>query len=253
MIQDIFKAFQYYRRAASLISKHRLWRYVILPGLLSTLVMGLLIAGPVLGFINSDLSASLVNAWPFEFGKGLVEGLSGILVGLLSITLVFFLGKYVILIVASPFMGPLSEKMETIVRGYKVEITSNFLADLIRGIRISLRNLIREILLTFLFLLFNLIPLIGSIVGTILTFSIEAYYAGFGNMDYTLERKHYSVKQSVAFVGQNRGLAIGNGIVFLLMLMIPVIGWFLAPAYGAGAATLASIERMDKLKAAKPN
>ena len=39
----------------------------------------------------------------------------------------------------------------------------------------------------------------------------------------TLER-HLNYKKSVQFVGNNKGIAIGNGIVFMLCLLIPVIG-----------------------------
>ena len=42
-------------------------------------------------------------------------------------------------------------------------------------------------------------------------------------MDYTLER-HLPYKESVDFIQKRRGFAIGNGIVFMLCLLIPFIG-----------------------------
>jgi len=56
-------------------------------------------------------------------------------------------------------------------------------------------------------------------------------------MDYTLER-HLSYKQSIQFVNKYRGVAIGNGIIFMLMLLIPVIGIiFVLPLSVTAAST----------------
>lgn len=56
-------------------------------------------------------------------------------------------------------------------------------------------------------------------------------------MDYTLER-HLSYKQSIQFVKNHKGTAIGNGIFFMLMLLIPVIGIiFVLPLSVTAAST----------------
>jgi CysZ protein len=68
-------------------------------------------------------------------------------------------------------------------------------------------------------------------------------------MDYTLER-HYNVKESVRFVKNNRGIAIGNGMVFMLVLLIPVLGIILVLPL---SVTAASIETVRILKAQEEN
>jgi CysZ protein len=57
-------------------------------------------------------------------------------------------------------------------------------------------------------------------------------------MDYSTERHKLSPQQSIEFISTKKGLAIGNGMVFYLMHLIPVVGWVLAPAYAVIAATL---------------
>jgi len=47
-----------------------------------------------------------------------------------------------------------------------------------------------------------------------------------------------STQQSIEFIGRHKGLAIGNGMVFYLMHLVPVIGWLFAPSYAVVAATL---------------
>ena len=66
-------------------------------------------------------------------------------------------------------------------------------------------------------------------------------------MDYTLER-HFKVKESVRFVKQNRGVAIGNGIVFMLMLLVPVIGIILVLPLSVTASTTQTVALIQKAK-----
>jgi CysZ protein len=78
-------------------------------------------------------------------------------------------------------------------------------------------------------------------------FLVQAYYAGFGNMDYTLER-HYGYKESVQFVKSHKGVAIGNGIIFTMMLFIPFIGVLLVLPLSVTAATSQTIGFIENKK-----
>jgi CysZ protein len=78
-------------------------------------------------------------------------------------------------------------------------------------------------------------------------FLVQAYYAGFGNMDYTLER-HYGYKESIQFVKRNRGLAIGNGVLFIAMLIIPIIGVILVLPLSVAASTTETIRLIQEKK-----
>lgn len=108
--------------------------------------------------------------------------------------------------------------------------------SLIRGLRIALRNISKELSLTVLILILGFVPVIG-IASTVLIFLVQAYYAGFGSCDYYMER-HFTVRQSVKFIRRNSGVAIANGAIFLGLLAIPIVGFFLAPILTAISATL---------------
>ena len=60
-------------------------------------------------------------------------------------------------------------------------------------------------------------------------------------MDYTLER-HYNYKDSINFVRRNRGVAIGNGLVFILFLLVPFIGVILVLPLSVTAASLSTVK-----------
>ena len=64
-------------------------------------------------------------------------------------------------------------------------------------------------------------------------------------MDYTLER-HFNYRDSVKFIRKNRGIAIGNGLVFILFLIIPFIGVILVLPMSVTAATTKTVELLKK-------
>ena len=268
MISEILEGVESYRKAIGMLSKHRLWSYVIIPGLISVaLAVGLIFATMnILEYLGGlDYTPDRVDGWLSKIGNWLQEmgwlagfiswlgrvssSFAKVLYLLLSTGILLFLFKYIIMVVIAPFMGMLSEKVESIQTGNPPPKTTavQFIQDIIRGLRIALRNIIRELFFTLIFLMFNWVPVIGSILSAVAIFWTQAYYAGFGNMDYTLERRRFKVRDSVRFVGSHRGLAVGNGGVFLLIFLIPVVGWFLAPAYGTIAATLTSLKRLNKV------
>ena len=80
----------------------------------------------------------------------------------------------------------------------------------------------------------------------------QGYYYGFSMLDYSMERHKKSTSESIAFVAAHKGLAIGNGLVFYLFHLLPLIGWILAPAYAVVAATLSIYplkkEALEKIK-----
>ncbi|MCB0838873.1 MAG: hypothetical protein KDD99_19505, partial [Bacteroidetes bacterium] len=104
MIKDIFSSISVYGKAINLITTHNLWRFVIIPGLVSVAVMLLLALGPGMYFANSDLDATLAGMIPWEWLQPVAEIIADSLVFMLTLLLIFFVGKYIILIVASPFM-----------------------------------------------------------------------------------------------------------------------------------------------------
>ena len=241
MIKNIIKGIKAYFGAFQLISKLKLWRYFIIPMFIS-LITAAVIIGLAYG-LSDDLGHYIANFWKWEFGKNTFELISTLFSGLLIIVIGLILYKHIVMALSAPFMSPVSEKIEDYYRGddHKHRITS-FKEQLVRGIRINIRNLIREILLTIPILLLGLIPVVG-ILSTILLFLTQAYYAGFGNMDYTLER-HFKYADSVSFVKINKGLAIGNGIVFMLFLLIPIIGVILVLPLSVTAATTETIKQI---------
>jgi len=222
MIKNIILGVKEYSGALELISKLKLWKYFIIPILIS--VVTAVLIGIEAYVLSDNIGSYIAKLWIWDFGKETFTSISNF-VGLVIILIIgLILYKHIIMALSAPFMSAVSEKIEHHFYGDAVHlhIKSTFTQQLVRGIRINSRNLLKELLITFPILLLKFIPVI-NIFSMILLFLVQAYYAGFGNMDYTLER-HLNYKKSVQFVGENKGIAIGNGIVFMLFLLIPVIG-----------------------------
>ncbi|WP_299682112.1 EI24 domain-containing protein [uncultured Tenacibaculum sp.] len=242
MIQSALNAIKAYFDALAIIKKLNLWKYFLIPVVIS--VITALIIGSFSYFLSDNLGYYVAKLWPWELGKETFTTIGNFLSGIAIVAIGLILYKHIVLALSSPFMSPVSLKIEEHFYGKKHQHTkSTFSESLARGIRISLRNLGRELLLTLLIIILGFIPLIG-IFSSIALFLVQAYYAGFGNMDYTLER-HYKYRDSVKFVKKNKGTAIGNGIIFILFLLIPIIGVVLVLPFSVTAATT---ETMKKIK-----
>lgn len=167
---------------------------------------------------------------------------------LLLLQFYFSLFKYIWLIVGSPVFAYLSEKTESIIQGKDFPFTfKQLLKDIVRGIGIAVRNMLWQAVYLFFIILLSFIPVVGW-TAPIFALIIECYYYGFSMMDYTMERRKKSISESFYFINHHRGLAIGNGVMFYLMHMLPVVGWITAPAYAVIAATISinEIETVNK-------
>jgi CysZ protein len=107
-----------------------------------------------------------------------------------------------------------------------------------------LKNLFWQTLYTLLFLVLTLVPLVGWVIPLIALLT-EFYYFGYTQLDYTLYQKKYTPQTIATYINQHKGLAIGNGLLFYALHIIPLLGWIVAPYYALAAADL-SIDAFEQ-------
>ena len=243
MLKGVYEGSTAYFKVYEVISRLKLWKFFVIPMLISFIVFLMIL---FISFSFSDAIGNYISSfWTWDFGRDTINTLSRVFGGLLITVIGFISFKHITMALSAPFMGPISKIIEDDFNGVVSQTnTSTPSGLLLRGIRISLRNLLRELVLSIPILLFGLIPIIGFF-SVILLFLMQAYFAGFGNMDYTLER-HFSYEKSIFYVKNNRGLAIGNGIVFMLFLLIPFVGVILVHPFSVTAATIVTVKSMNK-------
>ena len=245
MFKNTLNGIKAYGNSLKIIRKLELWKYFGVPILIS-LLTGISI-GVSAWVFSDDLGYWISKMWPWEWGAETFRSISTIVGAMAIIAFGLIVYKHIVLALSAPFMGLVSEKIEAHMIGEDPDLNNKFNWGLIwRGVRINVRNLMLELLLSIPILLIGFIPIIGFI-STPLLFLVQAYYAGFGNMDYTLER-HLSYKQSIQFVGNHRGIALGNGMVFMLMLLVPILGVILVLPLSVTAASTETINVVLKSK-----
>ena len=185
MLKEIIISIQAYFEAHLFISKHKLWKWILIPGFIYSI---LFVVGIYLFWISSNdaiefiLLKSGVKGWLDRMHDSWLNFffiVGQIILRLVLLLFYFSLFKFLFLIIASPVFAYLSEKTESIIQEKEFPF--------------SLNQLLKDIM---------------------------------------------SAQQSIDFIGNHKGLAIGNGMVFYLLHLLPVLGWLLAPSYAVVAATL---------------
>lgn len=209
----------------------KFWYYIILTGMIGLFISAVLfyIAYRTGAFMADFLS----DLYPFEFGKKAAFTFFHLIP--ITYILALMVMKYVIYIVVSPIMSLLSRKIEEDHCSCALQDDSNnhwYL--LLRTFKVTGRSIYKEILWTILFSIVGiLVPVVG-IGGLLIT---QAYYIGYAHLDYTLARK-LDFQDMKVWIKKNRGLALGNGIIYFTLLLIPGLGVFLAPVFSTAAASI---------------
>ncbi len=244
MLQEIIIAIQAYFKAHRFIVKNKLWKWIVIPGIIYAL---LFVAGFYLFWESSAhiidyfFSKTGIKVWMQKDHGSLLRFLfifGQVVLQLILILFYFSWFKYLFLIIGSPVFAWLSEKTESLInnKSYPFNLRQ-FFRDIKRGISIAIRNTLWQTVYTVSVLILAVIPVVGWATPVLALF-IECFYLGFSMLDYTSERKGLSSSQSIDFIGDHKGLAIGNGMVFYLLHLLPVLGWVIAPGYAVIAATL---------------
>lgn len=244
MLKDIIIAIQAYFQAHRFIKKHKLWKWILIPGIIYSVlfIIGMYYFMHTSSQFIEWLSLKTgLKSWLDTLSSsflGFIFTMGSLLLWLILLLFYFSLFKYLFLIIGSPVFAYLSEKTEAIIEGKDIPFNfKQLLKDIIRGIKLSARNSLWQTVYTLSILFLSLIPILGWLT-PVLAILIECYYYGFSMLDYSMERHKKTPAESIYYVASHKGLAIGNGLVFYLLHFLPIIGWVLAPAYAVVAATL---------------
>jgi len=229
--------------AFEVIGEAKLKRYYLLPGLLNSALIYVLYQ--VSKLISTGLFGRLESLFKLETYESLAFLAIKILVAFVAFLLYFFVYKALLLMILSPFLSYISEKVESHVTGKKFDFTMKENLHFIwRGIVISGKSFVKESIATLVFLTLSVLTPI-NLFTPFFIFMVQCYFIGFSFMDYTLERHDFTPEESTKFLRKNALLAIINGSIFVAILIIPIAGVFLAPLISCVSITLCTLKVLE--------
>ncbi len=255
--------FSTYGNAFSIIFSKGLWWAFLFPLIL---LIALFIAGfssveILTDWVKTEIfqATNIENAtfWGSGILKSLMTGVLWIIFKFIFFFLFSYFGGFIILIILSPVLAFLSERTEKIISGNNYPFNINqLMRDVVRGVLIAIRNLVIQLSIVLGLLLLSIIPVLGwliAIVSPVIIFLVTSYFYGFSFMDYSNERKKRNISQSVKILRKYKWVAIGNGMILSLLIIMPLcgIGTLLAPfaaivSVVAGAVAMEKINEMER-------
>lgn len=239
-MKTINLVFSSFLDAFKIVREAGLKKFYFLPGIISLILFGIFV------YLGDYLSLSIATAFEnfFKLGEysSIIYVLIKILIWICTIFFYYLVYKSLLLVIISPILGYISERVETHLTGKKFDFTfGDNIKFLLRGIDIGLKSFFKQMVGTCVVMLLGFIfPINLSI--PLLIFIIQGYFTGFSFMDYTLERYNLTPKESLEFLKKQRVYAALCGGIFTLIFFIPIIGIFIAPLITCVATTKITLE-----------
>ncbi|MFN5325973.1 MAG: EI24 domain-containing protein [Bacteroidota bacterium] len=244
MLKDFIISIQSYFKAHELIKTHKLWKWILIPGLIYAVLFTVSMyffsksANAVINWLNVETGlqkwlTTLDQSW-----IGFLFTIGGIIIWIILMLLYFSMFKYIWLILGAPVFSFLTQRTISILEQTPMPVQpQHYIELMVDGIKMAARNTVWQTIYVIAIIFISMLPLLGWAT-PLLAGMVECYFYGFSMLNYSFEKFNSSNFNSSTFINQHRGLAIGNGMVFYLMHCIVFVGWIFAPAYAVVAATI---------------
>lgn len=239
-MKTISLVFNSFLDSFSIVKEAKLKKFYFLPGIIGILLFIIFIW--IGDFLSVNLAVQLESFFKLEEFHSILYIFIKILVWVCTVFFYYLVYKSLLLVIISPILGYVSERVETHLTGKKFNFTfKDNIRFLLRGIDIGLKSFFKQMVGTCAVMLLGFIfPINLSI--PLLIFIIQGYFTGFSFMDYTLERYNLSSKESLNFLKKQRIYAALCGGIFTILFFIPILGIFIAPLITCVATTKITLE-----------
>lgn len=223
-----------YLKSFSVLLSSKLWWHLLVPLGINIFFLSIIFhLSNRLAEYSAIWLFSLLDDFSFFILSSTLKWLTSIFLKILYFLLLLLLGGHIVLMLLSPFLSLLSEQTESLLKRESYPFSFSSLGKyLIRGILLSLRNMLWHLFLSIVLFVLSFIPVIGF-VSPLLLFMVGCYFYGFSFIDYVLERKNYTIRDSIRYVREHRWETIAIGLPYGVALSIPLagilIGSFIAP------------------------
>lgn len=246
------KGLGYPRRALRVIRADRaLLRYALLPFLINVFVFGLAIAafvywfGDLWGLISEWTRIARPEGWYWLPFYWLLAGVRWLLAGVLMIVallITWFSFTLVGNVIAAPFNELLSVATERMFRDRASpgpeEGWRALLGEMARAVSDEARKMAFFLLVQAALLPLNLVPIIGTVVYTLLSLGFGVLFVALEFTDYPMARRRIPFADRRRAVWRNRALMSGFGGSLFLTFFIPGMNLICLPLGVVGGTLL---------------
>ncbi|MCB0644022.1 MAG: hypothetical protein KDC44_20390, partial [Phaeodactylibacter sp.] len=228
-IQDFIFGLSKFQDGLRFIRTHQLWKGIWSYGWLAKIMLAV-------SFFIGLKFLSIFLHWIRVFSSSEVQALGANMMGFFQDIYhegenLFLMGglKYVILILTEVMVFHFVRKTSEILTGKEQNASFNaFIQAQVRMIKVVVRSWILELIWTILISV--AVGLIGfEWLKAPLVFFIQCFFLGFAIVDNYLERYEVQIKESIDASKRVAGAVVAVGLITYLLLLIPIIGAFVAP------------------------
>jgi len=244
LLKELILSIRAYFLAHQFILTHKLWKWMVVPGILYTSL--LIIVMNYFGQTSSFFIESIILKTGL---KAFIDSLNSNWLGFfitmgsfwLWFTLLLFyfaLFKYLFLIFFAPLFAYLHLRIVAIQQSIPFVLNKeDYFKLVMRSVVVNLNNMLWQTVYLIPIVLVCTLPVVGWFT-PLFTILMESYFLGFAMMDFGLATEKHNRNFAAVYLNNHKGLPTGNGIVFYLLHLIPMVGWITAPFYALVAAHL---------------
>lgn len=251
MLKELILSIRAYFLAHRFILDNKLWKWMAVPGVIYTslFIIGMNYFGQTSSFFIESI---ILKTGLKSFIDSLNSNWLGFFITMgsfwLWFTLLLFyfaLFKYLFLIFFAPLFAYLHLRIVAIQKAIPFIFNKRAYFRLVgRSILVNLNNMLWQTVYLIPIVLVCTLPVVGWFT-PLFTILMESYFLGFAMMDFGLATEKQNKNLAAAYLSRHKGLPTGNGIVFYLLHLLPIIGWITAPFYALVAAHLNTQEIKD--------
>jgi CysZ protein len=242
MLSNPISGVSYFFQGLSLIFKPGIRQWMLIPLLINIILFSALIylAWSYFPIASEFFIAQVQGILPdWTWLVDLMRWLMLPLFIVLALTVIFFCFTFVANIIGGPFNSLLSAAVEKHLTGEKpVEASSDSLfKGIISAIAESISRLFYYVKWAIVLLIISFVPMI-NIASPILWFLFAAWLICLEYADVPLGKNNYNFSAQRKLLAEKRLLALGFGSTVTLVMLIPVINFFVMPTAVAGATAM---------------
>lgn len=166
----------------------------------------------------------------------------------------YILLKNIIMLLCVPLNALLADSVMTEQLGAQAQNGKELALSMLRATVMTIFTLLLTLITGIALLLLGFIPVAGAAIALVLGIILQAFFAAWGFFDPVFERANCGIMASFWRCIRLFPHTVSNGIPFVLLFQIPVLGWTLAPSYGAisGALYACQLHKQGKLLSSSP-